>query len=373
MTHTIGTMPRLVCLSPYRRALWHVRLWLLANGIGWGTGEATDRNWISRMGVAAAAALAVVVVCEVNAPQFQRQAAPVQSEQQAAIVAAVATTRGTPKAPNRKGGFTLIELSIALVIIGLIIGGIFVGKDMIHAAEIRSMIGNVEKYTTAVNTFKTKFNEIPGDMVDATAMWGTNPQCAGWWGDMWLLWPNPVATAPQTVTCNGNGNGQIDMYESFLFWQHLANANLIAGAYSGEPSPIAGLNMKPGLNVPAIPFNSQAGLLPFYLGSTLNYTWLFIGVDNFPGNYGNAFILTNACYGPVWSGADETSNGYWCEAISAADAMSIDQKIDDGLPGGGAVRGDAYSGCSTSTNAALATYKTTTSGAICTVFFMNKF
>src|SRR5665213_1826112 len=71
--------------------------------------------------------------------------------------------------PSRSPGFTLIELSIVLVIIGLIVGGILVGQDMIKAAEVRAQISQIEKYNQAVNTFRAKFNAIPGDMPASTA------------------------------------------------------------------------------------------------------------------------------------------------------------------------------------------------------------
>src|ERR1700710_2201298 len=61
-------------------------------------------------------------------------------------------------------GFTLIELSIVLVIIGLIVGGVLVGQDLIKAAATRAQISQIEKYNQAVNTFKTKYNGIPGDL-----------------------------------------------------------------------------------------------------------------------------------------------------------------------------------------------------------------
>jgi prepilin-type N-terminal cleavage/methylation domain-containing protein len=67
-----------------------------------------------------------------------------------------------------KLGFTLIELSIVLVIIGLIVGGILVGQDLIKAAEIRSTVSQLEKYSTAVNTFRTKYNGMPGDLLNAS-------------------------------------------------------------------------------------------------------------------------------------------------------------------------------------------------------------
>src|ERR1700753_450898 len=61
-------------------------------------------------------------------------------------------------------GFTLIELSIVLVIIGLIVGGILVGQDLIKAAEVRAQISQIEKYNSAGNTFRGKFGGIPGDL-----------------------------------------------------------------------------------------------------------------------------------------------------------------------------------------------------------------
>ena len=68
-------------------------------------------------------------------------------------------------------GFTLIEMSIVLVIIGLITGGVLVGRDLIEAAKIRAQITQVERFKTAVQTFRTKYNGLPGDLdsTDASA------------------------------------------------------------------------------------------------------------------------------------------------------------------------------------------------------------
>src|SRR3984957_20998129 len=63
-----------------------------------------------------------------------------------------------------RNGFTLIELSIVLVIIGLIVGGILVGQDLIKAAEVRAQLLQIEKYNSAVNTFRGKFGGLPGDL-----------------------------------------------------------------------------------------------------------------------------------------------------------------------------------------------------------------
>jgi prepilin-type N-terminal cleavage/methylation domain-containing protein len=64
----------------------------------------------------------------------------------------------------RVSGFTLVELSIALVIIGLIVGGVLVGQDLIRSAEVRATISQIEKYNTAVNTFYGKYGYLPGDV-----------------------------------------------------------------------------------------------------------------------------------------------------------------------------------------------------------------
>src|SRR5665213_289434 len=90
-------------------------------------------------------------------------------------------------------GFTLIELSIVLVIIGLIVGGILVGQDLIKAAEVRAQISQIEKYNQAVNTFRAKFGGLPGDLP--------------------AVYANQFGFIPRGSGCNngrGDGNGLIE-------------------------------------------------------------------------------------------------------------------------------------------------------------------
>lgn len=65
--------------------------------------------------------------------------------------------------------FTLIEISIVLVLVGLIVGGILVGGELISAARVRAQLSQIERYQQAINTFRVKYNYYPGDIPDPDA------------------------------------------------------------------------------------------------------------------------------------------------------------------------------------------------------------
>ena len=276
------------------------------------------------------------------------------------------------------GGFTLIELSIVLVIIGLIVGGVLVGQDLIRAAEVRSVLTDVERFNTAANTFIGKYGCLPGDCANATTFWPVNPNCSGWDG-------NPT---PTEGTCNGNGNGIIEMDgdsgggtiansntqafyhdEAHLFWQHLALAGLIPGAYTGyNPGWVYSV---PGFNVPA-------SRIPNGCYSMLNIQ----GVEtSFAGqlygpSWGKPATLSGAVY---WFGAVVYNYGTYFNCggplLTPIEAKSIDSKVDDGLPFSGNVQAPAFFGApynSTCTNVAISTnydYLTTYTGPQCQLVF----
>jgi prepilin-type N-terminal cleavage/methylation domain-containing protein len=90
----------------------------------------------------------------------------------------------------RNHGFTLVELSIVLMIIGLLVSGILVGKDMIRAAELRSITSEKDQFQTAVNLFKNKYLGLPGDLSNATAFWGVMPTGTWFQYSRWCKWRN---------------------------------------------------------------------------------------------------------------------------------------------------------------------------------------
>jgi hypothetical protein len=78
--------------------------------------------------------------------------------------------------------------------------------QVILSAQIRKEITQLRTFTVALNTFKGKYNALPGDMANATTYWGTDPNCNG----------GSYVSSPPEGTCNGNGDGFIsaDVYIS---------------------------------------------------------------------------------------------------------------------------------------------------------------
>jgi prepilin-type N-terminal cleavage/methylation domain-containing protein len=218
--------------------------------------------------------------------------------------------------------FSLVELSIVLVILGLLVGGVLSGQSLIRAAELRSNIADMSRHQAAFQSFRDKYFALPGDMANATQFWGTDTVSA--------CSTTPVAgdRVGKTATCDGNGNGQIQQAapaspEMFRVWQHLANAGLIEGSYTGVAGTFSAQDHDPGINAPALKGGNSFGVSVYYLGSLpAGYATAYL----FEGDYGNAFG-----YGYC--------NGYDCVSpgIKPEDAWNIDTKLDDGKPGTGKI------------------------------------
>jgi prepilin-type N-terminal cleavage/methylation domain-containing protein len=113
-------------------------------------------------------------------------------------------------------GFTLIEIAIVLVIIGLLLGGILKGQELITSARVRNLIAQQDGVKAAFFGFQDRFRAFPGDYTAAT----TN-----------------IVGVVATAACNlgnGNGNGRIETasQENVLSWEHLSKAGFITGTYT---------------------------------------------------------------------------------------------------------------------------------------------
>ena len=231
-------------------------------------------------------------------------------------------------------GFSLVELSIVLVILGLLVGGVLSGQSLIRAAELRRVTADAERFMAAHRTFQDKYFALPGDMPNATAFWGT---AAG----------NGRDTACRDFsstglpTCNGNGDGLIDdksvIYEEMRYWQHLANAGLIEGSYTGTYNS-SGLPYTPGGNLPSGRVNSSA--IWYIYSDTPNET-------------------------PIYLFQSDDSS----QTLKPEEAWKIDSKLDDGIPNTGKVRayGDVSNTC---TNAAETQYLLTNNAVVCALYLL---
>src|SRR6266850_3128331 len=191
---------------------------------------------------------------------------------------------------NNKGlsesGFTLVEIAIVLVIIGLLLGGILKGQEMITQAKIKNVINDFNGVTAAVNSYQDRYRALPGDDATANVRWSTQGAIKGN-GDGAIAgkYNNVLATTPTTTQ------------ESNLFWWHLRLGGFVPGAVT------AGL---------------AAGLQP------PNATNGIIGVQSSTGGAANLGFSSNIVC---------SSN------LPDKIAIAVDTQMDDGTPSAGEVRG----------------------------------
>jgi prepilin-type N-terminal cleavage/methylation domain-containing protein len=111
-----------------------------------------------------------------------------------------------PNFPQRQSGFTLIEIAIVLVIIGLLLGGILKGQELITSARVRNIIAQLDGTRAAFFGFQDRYRALPGDF-------------------------NAATTQISGASRNGDGDGQILGDESIAVWDHLSHAGFINGTY----------------------------------------------------------------------------------------------------------------------------------------------
>ena len=180
-----------------------------------------------------------------------------------------------------QSGFTLIEIAIVLVIIGLLLGGVLKGQELINSARARALTNKVDGVTAAWFAFQDRYRALPGDFNDAT-----NSLPAG-----------PVAYV------NGDGDGTIENNNTRTqVWVQLAGAGFISGDFDG-----AGYGNT---------FNCAVGTCP----------------DN---GFGTGMVITFANLGGNTATSNELLSG---NGIPSDILAEVDRKIDDGRTNSGTMR-----------------------------------
>jgi hypothetical protein len=237
---------------------------------------------------------------------------------------------------DRRSGFSLLEIAIILLLVGLIAGGIKVGEEMLLAARDRNVAKQFQEYANATILFKNKYECIPGDCAQAIEL--------------------------GVGTLNGDGNGLIFegygvpyYYEAYQFWQHLSRSGLINGNYSGSWGWADGLYYQVnGINGPLVKgedpkWGFWANSTPYmlYAGGSVKPrpNGVFIMITKFSTSWNQSNVM------PPWR------------------AQQLDAKMDDGLPFTGKVVHSGHTVCMspgwpTSNAYAVNTYKT---GNLCTI------
>lgn len=119
---------------------------------------------------------------------------------------------------NKQSGFTLVEIAIVLVIIGLLLGGVLKGQELINSAKVKNLAQDFRGISAAIYAYQDRFRATPGDdpAANAHVNGGTNAT-------------TPVAADVGNARINGAFNSITNTDESFLVWQHLRLAGLITG------------------------------------------------------------------------------------------------------------------------------------------------
>lgn len=216
--------------------------------------------------------------------------------------------------------FSLVELSIVLVILGLLVGGILAGQSLVRAGELRSVTADFNKHQTAIYAFRDKYFGLPGDITNATALW--------------------------SATVNGDGNSAMgtntNLAEGYRAWQQMGLAGLIEGQYAGTQAGY-GTNVTPGVDVPQGKMSGSGyTLVNFSQFSGQNFE---VGFSDLPDTRLNMILFGGKTAGFPNYGLLKPEEGW-----------NLDTKSDDGMPAFGKIRAGSASNCTTGATSASTYY-----------------
>ena len=261
--------------------------------------------------------------------------------------------------------FSLIELSIVLIIIGLLVAGVTGGASLIKNAELRGIAAEARGYQTAVNSFFAKYSGLPGDLPNAI---GTQSGAAVGNNDGLISFIAPIA-------------GPASKMEGNTAWQMLKNDNFVSDSFTpataDAPSTTTWTTaLTGGSNVPASKSKNGAwafdNITPTGAGmSAQNVVVIFggsttAGVGTLTASTAYSMVSTPTAALTAASSASALGNAQ----LLATDAFSIDSKVDDGAPNTGKVTAllGAAGNCTTATTAA-GLYTTATAYRACALAF----
>ncbi len=197
---------------------------------------------------------------------------------------------------NSQGGFTLVEIAIVLVIIGLLLGGVLKGQELITQAKIRNVANDLNGMSAAVYGYQDRYRKFPGDDNDAKGRWPTTESGDGNGavGD-----PKPSSV----INCAGADSGK----ENCLFWQHLRLSGFVGGDSASRLAPQ----------------NAAGGILQAQDGA-LGLSALTICSTNLSGKIANAIDAQFDDGKPNTGQVRGTSTGALDKAPAAAESAYLD-------------------------------------------------
>ncbi len=199
---------------------------------------------------------------------------------------------------SKQSGFTLVEIAIVLVIIGLLLGGVLKGQELINSAKVKNFASDMRNISTFIYAYQDRFRALPGDDARTAANLPGAPAPA--------TTPAPDAVNQCGVACIGNAriNGAWDSAvvtdESVRFWQHIRLAGLASGTTVLPPAATP--------TDAYYPLNADGGR---------------IGVTG----------------DPVWTGGVWAANFYVCmSGVQGRFVRQLDTTLDDGNSATGTIR-----------------------------------